>query len=371
LRRGSAGILPKALVGIKTPENSRQGLIIIALRHNEAVHTVANQSGDAGVGGSYDGQAASHSFGDGQAKGIFAAGADVEINGGVEVEHILAGRFKAAALENAKRFSRLTERIRRIVAGGDQENRQIAESGHGAENGFQSLHAPIVSNQEQHEIRFLKFAAQALFGTPGEPRGRRKLRGVHAIGNDPDILPVKILNVKIIAKERGSALGDGDERDFGVRIDMALPCCKKGVVGAAVELPKKAGAWRGAALFARQFPETMEEHVNEDDVGVQTVDSGRENKVEPQSVDHAIPRTTERIQEKPGDELQEVGAGGGGDSVPEDRSRLLREVDTRLSKREALDPLGVEMNLAMLMARESFEKLGKGALRSMAAVNEG
>jgi hypothetical protein len=151
---------------------------------------------------------------------------------------------------------------------------------------------------------------------------------------------------------------------------MALPRRKKGVVGAAMELPKKAGAWRSVPLFARQFLETMEEGVNEDDVSVQTVDSRRKNKVEPQSVDQAIPRPAEGIEEEPRDELKEVGTWRGRDFVPEDRSRLLRDVDTRLSKREAFNALGVEMNFAMLMAGEALEQLGQSAFRAMAAVHK-
>ncbi len=66
------GILAQDLVRIKAVENSRKALRIIELRQNEAVHSIANQSGDTGMGGSYDGQAASHGLGDGQAEGIFA-----------------------------------------------------------------------------------------------------------------------------------------------------------------------------------------------------------------------------------------------------------------------------------------------------------
>jgi hypothetical protein len=238
LRRGGTNIFAQDFFGIKALENSCKALKIIALGQNEAVHIIANQSGDAGIGGSYDRQAGSHGLGDRQAEGIFAAGADVEVGGGVEVEDILAGWFEAAALQDAKGFCRFTERIRRIVAGGDKKNRHVAQGGHGLENGFQSFHAPIVSDQEQHEIRFLKIAAEARLGTTREPGGGRKVGSVDTVGNDADVLAPEI-----IAEQRGSALGDGGERDFGVRIDVALPRRKKRVVGAAMELSKEAGAW--------------------------------------------------------------------------------------------------------------------------------
>src|SRR6266849_4766369 len=288
LRCRLTGILPQGFVGIKAVENSRKALKIIELRQNEAVHSIANQSGDTGLGGSYDGQAASHGLGDGQAEGIFAGGADVEIRSGVEVEYLLAGWFKAAAFENAKRFCGFTERIGRIVAGGDQENRQVAKSVHGAENGIKPFDTPIVSDQKQHEIRFLKLAPQARLGTPGEPRGGGKVRGVHTVGNDADILAAEI-----IAEQRGGALGDSGERNFGVRINAALQASKKGVVGAAMEPAKKPGSWRIRVVLARKFLEAMKKRVNDDNVGVQTVNSGRKNKIEPQSADPAIPRAAE------------------------------------------------------------------------------
>jgi hypothetical protein len=128
-------------------------------------------------------------------------------------------------------------------------------------------------------------------------------------------------------------------------------------------------------LLARQLLETMEERVDEDDVRVQRVDSGRKNEVEPESADQAIPGTAERIQEKPSDKLQEMGTGHGRNFVPEDCSGVLREsnpwLTKRLAKREILNALGVEMNFAMVLAGEAFEKLGKGALGAMAAVHEG
>jgi len=38
---------------------------------------------------------------------------------------------------------------------------------------------------------------------------------------------------------------------------------------------------------------------------------------------------------------------------------------------KVVDALGVEMNFAMLFAGEALQQFGKGALRSMTAVNEG
>jgi hypothetical protein len=48
----------------------------------------------------------------------------------------------------------------------------------------------------------------------------------------------------------------------------------------------------------------MEKRVNNNDIGVQTVNPGRENKIEAEAADPAVPCPMERIQEEPGDKLQ-------------------------------------------------------------------
>jgi hypothetical protein len=41
-----------------------------------------------------------------------------------------------------------------------------------------------------------------------------------------------------------------------------------------MQLPRKTGLSRTEVLFVRKFLEAMEERVNDDDIGVQTVNSG-------------------------------------------------------------------------------------------------
>jgi hypothetical protein len=135
--------------------------------------------------------------------------------------------------------------------------------------------------------------------------------------------------------------------------------------------PKKPGSCRIEVLFARKFLEAMEERVNDDDVGVQTVNSGRNDKVEPNPVDPAIPRAADRIQEKPGEELQEMGTGNGRNSMPYDRAGFLRMCNTRFIEGKLCNALGIKMNFTMLVARKAFQQLGERALRAMPAVNEG
>ncbi len=138
-----------------------------------------------------------------------------------------------------------------------------------------------------------------------------------------------------------------------------------------MEPPKQTGPCRNEIFFARKFLKAMEERVDDDNIGVQTVNSRRNDKVEPNSMDPAIPRAADGIQEKPGEKLQEMRTRDGRNIVPDDRPGVLGECNTWLRKRKVFNALGIEMNLATLFAREAFQQFGKRALRAMPAVKEG
>jgi hypothetical protein len=71
-----------------------------------------------------------------------------------------------------------------------------------------------------------------------------------------------------------------------------------------MEAPDEPGLCRIGLLVACEFLEAMEERVNDDDIGIQTIDSGRKNQIETNSVDPAIPRPAGGIQENPGKKLE-------------------------------------------------------------------
>src|SRR5260370_31209912 len=272
-------------------EHSCKPLKIVELPAYEPVESVANPLGHAGMPGSNNGQTASHGFRDGQAEGIFAAGADVEISGRIEIENILAGRFKTTALRNAQRFCHFVENVRRIAAGGDKENWQFSKSAHGVKNGFEPFDAPIVSDQKQHEISFPNLPAQPRIRARRKPRRRRKLRCIDAIGNDADILAVKIT----IEEPRG-ALGNGDDGNFRIGVDAALQLSKKSVVNAPMEPPKTVRPCQIDEFFTRKLLEAMEKRLNDANFGAQTVNSGRKDEIEPKPLAPAIPCAADGIQ---------------------------------------------------------------------------
>jgi hypothetical protein len=138
-----------------------------------------------------------------------------------------------------------------------------------------------------------------------------------------------------------------------------------------MEVPEEPWLCGIGLLIARELLKTMEKHVNDDDVSIQTIDSGRKNEVETSSVDPAIPRPANGIQEKPSNKLEEMGTGDGGNSMPKDGPGVPRVRVAWVSQLEALNALGIKMNLAMLLAREAFQQFRKRTLRAMTAIDKG
>ena len=56
--------------------------------------------------------------------------------------------------------------------------------------------------------------------------------------------------------------------------------------------------------------------------------------------------------------------------MPDDRPGVLHLRNTWLGQRKALNALGVKMDHAIFVARETLEQFGERALRSMPAINE-
>src|SRR5713226_6206648 len=125
--------------------------------------------------------------------------------------------------------------------------------------------------------------------------------------------------VKIIDEERGSALRDGGERNFRVRVDAALQTCQKSIVGAPMEPPKQPRPCRIEVPCERKFLKAMKKRVNDDNMGVQTVNSLRNDQVEAKPVDTASPRATDRVQQERSEKLQEMGTGDGWHCMQENR----------------------------------------------------
>jgi hypothetical protein len=56
--------------------------------------------------------------------------------------------------------------------------------------------------------------------------------------------------------------------------------------------------------------------------------------------------------------------------MPNDRSGVLRPRNAWMSQLKALNTLGIEMDFAMLVARETLKQFGDGTLGAVPAVNK-
>jgi hypothetical protein len=134
--------------------------------------------------------------------------------------------------------------------------------------------------------------------------------------------------------------------------------------------PEKPWFCRIGKAFASQFAEAMEERMNNDDIGIQTVNSWREDEVEPKSMDPAIPRAENPIHQEPGEKLQKMGTRDGRNFTPEGGPGIFWAWPGWFGQREIFNALSIKMNLTMLAPREALEQFGKRALSAMPAINE-
>jgi hypothetical protein len=137
-----------------------------------------------------------------------------------------------------------------------------------------------------------------------------------------------------------------------------------------MEAPEEPGTCRISLLIAREVLEAIKERVNDDDVGIQTVNSWRDDEVEPKSMDPATPRAENPIHQKPDEKLQKMGTWEGRNFVPKDGLGIPSARPGWLRQREIFNALSIKMNLTMSVPREAFEQFGESALGAMSAINE-
>ena len=64
--------------------------------------------------------------------------------------------------------------------------------------------------------------------------------------------------------------------------------------------------------------------VDEHYFGIETIDTGRKNKVKLKAADVAVPGAAERVEDYPTNESKKMGAGNGRNFMPKNRTRLGR-----------------------------------------------
>src|ERR1700726_1118050 len=246
------------------------------------------------------------------------------------------------AVENAQAFCGIAKRVGGVVADEEKMQRQLRNERHGLKNREETLHARVISDQQQDEIGFAKPEQTArLFSACGAP-GFTELAIVHTVWNQVNVAAVKVLREQI-----GGALRHRCERYFSIGIQPTLERRQQPVVGPAMQPSQNGGLllFSGAPL-TREFPEPLEHDMNDDDIRVEAIDAWRQNKVERKATESALPPPKKSIRRHPSDELHQVRSGNGRNLVPHNASRFAGSGRFAIDDRQILDALCVEMNLA-------------------------
>jgi hypothetical protein len=91
-----------------------------------------------------------------------------------------------------------------------------------------------------------------------------------------------------------------------------------------MESPKETEAGTLSRYFTDKLQETMKKGVNEDEIRIETIDTGRKNKVKLKVADVAVPGAAEGVEDYPTNESKKMGAGNRRNFTPKNRTRLGR-----------------------------------------------
>lgn len=342
----------------------RRGVQRVA--QDEAIDSIVKKIRYSGKDRSDYRESACHGLRDGQGEGVFAARTNVQIGGGVEIEYCASGRFPKATRGQTEAFRQFLKRLGSVAADNQEMDRQISRRGHGVKDGWQAFYLPIVADEQQQEVAWLQMAVQAGFRAPSRSHRGRKLRGVDAIRND-----VGVISVKKTRQLTSRAAGDRCQNDTRVRIDTAFETGEQPVVDAAMHTAEGAGGkGHGAALLACELAQAVKNCVDDDYVGIGTVNARREDNVKRGPGKECESPAPHAIEEIPRCKVEEQRSAQSRNAMPEDGASARGMIAIPRRHRKIFYALREEMDLAAIVAGQAFDQFGKRALRAMPAIEE-
>src|ERR1041385_2261640 len=111
--------------------------------------------------------------------------------------------------------------------------------------------------------------------------------------------------MEIFVEQPSRAPGDGREGNFRAGVDEAPQPGQKKIVGTPVETPEET-RFSSFVCVAGKIPQAMKKRMDQDDVRAKAIDTRRENEIEMQSVNGAIPSAAGCVQKQPEQELQQM-----------------------------------------------------------------
>src|SRR5882724_955952 len=191
--------------------------------------------------------------------------------------------------------------------------------------------------------------------------------GVHAVGDYADIAASEIL-LELVS----GALRDGGQCGPAIGIETAFERRQQSIVGATMQVAKR--FWlRGVdgRFLEREFVEPVEYGVNDDDIGIPTIDAWRQDQVERETAENTMRPAKKVIGDHPTQKSYQVRTGNRGDFVPNQDSTLGGALCFAIGQSQILDALGVEVDFAVIVVCQALEKFRESAFGAVAAVDEG
>jgi len=147
--------------------------------------------------------------------------------------------------------------------------------------------------------------------------------------------------MEILCKKSGGPLRDRRERDVTIGIDAPLKGGQQPVISSPMETPGESRfCERIVRFFTREFSQPMKQGMNNDDIGIQAVDSGRQDQIERGIAEKSVVPAQKPIRGEPTQELQEMWATYRGHLVPPDGACFPSSRNIRMIHRNIFNALG-------------------------------
>jgi len=184
----------------------------------------------------------------------------------------------------------------------------MTEAGHDLQKHGKAFIAPIITNQKQNDISG-RVAELLASGIPERlTGGRRKKRGVHAVGNNDDVVAAKVMG-----ELTGGVRGNRRKAKGFAAVATIFQEAEEMVVERAMEAAES----HGRAILL-QFFEPMKHRVNENEVSISRIDAGGEGGVEVKMVEPTVAETAESVRKEPEKKGEEMRRPQTGNAMPVD-----------------------------------------------------
>jgi hypothetical protein len=195
-----------------------------------------------------------------------------------------------------------------VTANNAEIKGDMTEAGHDLQKHRKAFTAPIIADQKQNDISGRIAELLASYNAKSLAGGRRKKRGVYAVGYDDGVMTAKVMGELVGGVRRNRSKANG----FAA-VATIFEEAKEVVVNHAMEA---AESHRRVILL--EFPEPMKDCMNENEVGVSGIDVGRKDGVKAKMTKPTVTQTAEAVRKDPEEKGEWMRRVQTGNAMPED-----------------------------------------------------